>query len=116
MTPNQMHYGKAKAVQCRPSGRPGAGIPSQPRTLPAQSPGAAAYAKPDLDQPTPENRYQPSLNRDVGCLKVIDTFRRLEAPSGVQSRTPDRHAQTDAWQRPGHHASAGPHQGLIGKL
>jgi hypothetical protein len=60
---------------CRPSGRPGTGIPSQPGTLRAQSPRAAVYAHPDLDQPTPQNRHQPSLNRDVGCLKVIDTFR-----------------------------------------
>src|SRR5208282_6071774 len=62
---------------CRPPGRPGAGIPSKPGTLRTQNPRAAAYAYPDLDQPTPENRNQPSLNRDVGCLKVIDTFRGL---------------------------------------
>src|SRR3954471_3236360 len=60
---------------CRPSGGPGTGIPSQPGTLRAQSPRAAVYAHPDLDQPTPQNRHQPSLNRDVGCLNVIDTFR-----------------------------------------
>src|SRR5271157_3625653 len=33
-----------------------------------------------MDQPTPENGNQPSLNRDVGCLKVIDTFRRAKVP------------------------------------
>src|SRR4051794_23844492 len=62
---------------CRPSGRPGAGIPGQPGTLRAQSTHTAAYAHPDLDQPTPENRHQPSLNRDAGCLKAIDTFRSV---------------------------------------
>src|SRR5208282_109615 len=65
---------------CRPPGRPGAGIPSKPGTLRTQNPRATAYAYPDLDQPTPENRNQPSLNRDVGCLKVIDTFRQVHPP------------------------------------
>src|SRR6185312_289302 len=68
---------------CRPSGSPGAGIPSQPGTLRTQSPRAAAYADPDLDQPTPNNRHQPSLNRDLGCLKVIDTFRGAYPKTGA---------------------------------
>ena len=36
----------------------------------------------DLDQPTPDNKHQPSLNRDVACLKVIDTFRCLGCSFG----------------------------------
>src|SRR6185295_12738130 len=90
---------------CRPSGRPGAGIPSQPGTLRAQSPRAAAYADPDLDQPTPDNRHQPSLNRDLGCLKVIDTFRSLAdtaillaaASQGLALKVSRLCSETDEW-------------------
>src|ERR1019366_4828660 len=69
-------------------------LPIQSRTLRQKAARTAARTNRGLDQPANPKARNPSLNSNVGCLKVVDTFRFLELP--IANRI--RHIPTDAPQ------------------
>jgi hypothetical protein len=40
---------------------------------------------PDMAQLNGGKAYEPSLNSEPGCIKVVDTFRRASSPEGLAS-------------------------------
>jgi transposase InsO family protein len=54
-------------------------IPRKPGALRQQSANTTRQTNCSVDQSTTRNVNHPSLNRDPGCIKVVDTFRGQQA-------------------------------------
>ena len=77
MTPDQVHYGQAEEVYDARQKILDRAFEANPERFVRNAAKTAPKTNRRLDQPAVQNTRNPSLNSKTGCLKIVDTLRRL---------------------------------------